>query len=278
MAYTPDTPLVGEERARVYSAIAVAAWRDHTARSGVATPTTRAAPRGRPETPPEGRAQVPRRFASVHRQEASSGSDTPSSRPLSSSVRFQPSESVDAGDTEERLSVPDTDGSAEPETTPLLLECEYGRLLVMPVLISSLINPTESGRTRRLQRASLQRHDRSRRTSHTGSSDAALSRPSPAILRLMGGVTDEGTTDAGFSTEEEAPSGAETDKDSVRSGSRRGENGTVMLLTLHTRDGVPSDGQQTWRTLQHQALCFAEANAPDGRPLAELLQRTVPIS
>lgn len=124
MAYTPDTPLVGEERAGAYSAIAVAAWRDHVARSGLTTPTTRTAPRGRPETPPEGRAQVPRRFTSVHRQEASSGSDTQQQRPLSSSVRFQPSESVDAADAEERLSVPDTDGIVEPETSPLLLECE----------------------------------------------------------------------------------------------------------------------------------------------------------
>ena len=124
MAYTPDTPLAGEERARAYSAIAVAAWRDHFARSGLATPTARTASRARPETPPEGRAQMPRRFASVHRQEASSGSDTPQQRALSSSVRFQPSESADGADAEERLSTPDTDGVLEPETQPIQSECE----------------------------------------------------------------------------------------------------------------------------------------------------------
>lgn len=124
MAYTPDTPLVGEERARAYSAIAVAAWRDHIARSGLTTPTARTAPRGHPETPPEGRAQVPRRFTSMPRQDASSGSDTPAQRTLSSSVRFQPSESADGADAEERLSVPDTEGALESETLPIQLECE----------------------------------------------------------------------------------------------------------------------------------------------------------
>lgn len=91
----------------------------------------------------------------------------------------------------------------------------------------------------------------------------------------MGGGTDEGT-DTGFSTEDELASGADTDKDSVRSGSvvrsstEMATGGTVMLLTLHVpwadgRGPPPTDpvAQQAWQTLQSQATCFAEANAPD---------------
>ncbi|WFD03287.1 hypothetical protein MOBT1_001976 [Malassezia obtusa] len=271
MAHAPHTPLASEERARLYSAVSVAAWRAHLARTSRAAPTPRTA-RGRSETPPEPRTHTPRRLTSAHHREHSDSPETLGRMP-SASVRF------DGLESGERSPAVDTDASSDLETLPLLLDGEHGRLLVVPVLISSLTNATETAHTRRRHRASLARHDRSRRASHTGSSDAAQSRPAPAFLRSMGGTTDEGTTDTGFSTEDELPSGADTDRDSVRSGGRRGgEHGTVMLLTLRAPKACAddADAERVWQALQRQAACFSEANTPDTTTVATSDARVAP--
>ncbi|WFD00107.1 hypothetical protein MYAM1_002853 [Malassezia yamatoensis] len=261
MAIPTEHPLmVGEERACMYSAIAVSAWRDHVAKSGRQTPLARMGMRAKMGSSPELRSQPPRRFPSVQRTETMSASDTLTG-PDSSGSHGPMSDS-----TEPNL---DSESGKDTETTPLLLECEHGRLFIMPVLVSNLASSADFGMKRRSQRSSLARQDRSRRPSHAGSSDAAPNRPSPAFLRLTGGITDDATTDAGFSTEEELPSGADTDKDSVRSGSvlRNGDPGTVMLLSLHTpllsdpHSPYDLDTNQVWHTLQCQAVSFAEANA-----------------
>ncbi|WFD44394.1 hypothetical protein MPSI1_003062 [Malassezia psittaci] len=261
MAIPTEHPLmVGEERACIYSAIAVSAWREHVAKAGRQTPLARMSMRGKMGSSPELRSHPQRRFPSVQRQDNMSASDT-LTRPDSSGSNGQLSDNAEPN-LESEL-------GKDTETTPLLLECEYGRLFIMPVLVSNLASSADLGLKKRSQRSSLARQDRSRRPSHAGSSDAAPNRPSPVFLRLTGGITDDATTDAGFSTEEELPSGAETDKDSVRSGSvlRNGDPGTVMLLSLHTpllsdsNSPYDVDTKQVWHTLQCQALSFAEANA-----------------
>lgn len=282
MATTPDTLSTGEERARTYSAMAVAAWRKRMARLGrtAPAPTPRLAPRGRRECSPEVRT-ASRRLASSQRRDTSVG--------RSSGSRLQAPDSTPGNEAEERPPAPETDPPTHAETAPLLLETPHGRLLVAPVLIASLASMAEPLRSRRLHRASYARQDRSRRPSHTGSSDAAGGRPTPAILRSMGPLTDEGT-DTGLSTEDELPSGADTDRDSVRSANalRGSEHGTVMLLTLraplptpmrapeevhasqlptdadlaHAEDPAAAAQASVWQTLLSQALCFSEANAP----------------
>ncbi|PKI82943.1 hypothetical protein MVES1_003719 [Malassezia vespertilionis] len=224
----------GEARARALAAVSIAAWREHAWRNAAPlSGSTRFTQKGSVTASPEQR--------SAHRRMGSN----PRREQLSASARGRRDSSLD-----------ERERSDDTATLPLCIECEYGRLLVLPLHIASLVPAAYKGRETRTSRAHPSPHGPSRRTSYAGSSDNAAVRTSVAVTRSA--VNTDESYDTALSTEDELPSGQDTDKESVVASvgrlERRGQD-TILLLTLNA---AHSDAHEPWQVLLDQALSFAE--------------------
>lgn len=120
-----DTPLDGEDRARILSAIAVAAWRDQMQPSAPPTSVANRATPRKQDMSPEVRTHNARRFHSSHRRDASTSTDTPGRMSNGAgAVRFQGNDGSGMSEVEEHSPALESETLGDAETLPLLLENE----------------------------------------------------------------------------------------------------------------------------------------------------------
>lgn len=133
MASDIDTPLDGEDRARILSAIAVAAWRDQMQPSVPPTPVAnRATPRKQDLSSPEVRTHNARRFHSSHRRDASTSTDTPGRMPNGAgALRFHGHDGSGMSEVEKHSPALESETPGEAETLPLLLENEVSAFFLL---------------------------------------------------------------------------------------------------------------------------------------------------
>jgi hypothetical protein len=146
----------------------------------------------------------------------------------------------------------------------LLIETKYGRICIVSIRVPSLAKP--AGRTRRQAAAPL--NSRSPRTSlSTGSVSTSTDAPNTSVVGLRSTSSENGADVASFSTEDELPSGQETDdresivsSDVARTDTLYSE--PIMLLSLVAAPtkspSFESDISTTWHKLYAQARAFAE--------------------
>lgn len=145
----------------------------------------------------------------------------------------------------------------------LLIETKYGRICIVSIRVPSLAKPER--RTRRQAAALL--NSRSPRTSlSTGSVSTSTDAPNTSVVGLRSISSEHGADVASFSTEDELPSGQDTDdresivsSDVPRTDTLYSE--PIMLLSLvaaPTQSPFESDTTTTWHKLYAQARAFAE--------------------
>ncbi|WFD29934.1 hypothetical protein MSPP1_000948 [Malassezia sp. CBS 17886] len=288
MAPITSAPPLGEEHARLVAAIAVAAWRDEAMRSSPASARTN--PGSRAGSPELHRHAPARRAGVAACHNRSLSVETPRMKHAAGHPRAPgPDKGLPSSIVSMRTGVHnplfDTlSRENEQMAAPLLLQCNLGRLLVLPIRLPGVAEP----QVRRGVRASRNKtplRDRSRRTSLTGSlrsgsGDVSGASARPARRRMHGLVDGDGTE--AYSTEDDMVSGADTDWESGRSplgaarDARRGQD-TVVLFVLNasgplapyvhspTGTNLAAAQQMTtdegaWRILLDQATAFIDAD------------------
>lgn len=244
MAPDAPTPLEGVEWAQSVSAVATTAWREEQARKEGAKRAAR-----RPPPSPSMRTQ--------------------------SSARDDPSPSPNPGARGSTLRTGTTDAQSlddgSDSDAPVLIECELGRLLVLPVYVPGMSQGPEAAHPRRRRRAKTAPHSRhARHASGSTSTNSASGEGGTSRAAHHGHVAGsalEGTDIGEFSTEEEVASGQDTEPESARSSDVGGRHGPSLLLTLNSVILPAESGayeintapETAWHALYGQARMFSDS-------------------
>lgn len=239
MSPAPDTACAPEEYARRLAAVAMTAWRDR--RTKLARPAGSSLAHGLPVRrsdtlsiyEPGCSIEAQKRRSSAGRHDTLTSSDY--------EERSQPAGDVD---------IDDSDG-------PMLIECDYGMLLIYPVHLPCKSVPDERRRIRRqLRPPPSQQGSRRPSFAHSSCSQSGETSSAKNVLQTLRSVasTDE-QGDAVCSTEDD------TDLDSLRSEHALKMNTLSLLLVLNADSSSSS-------TLLQQARAFAECNRTGSPPLA----------
>ncbi|WFD27153.1 hypothetical protein MNAN1_002149 [Malassezia nana] len=238
MSLAPPTACAPEEYARRLSAVAMTAWRDR--RMKLARPAGSSRAHGLP----------PRT------------SDTLSIHELGCSIDAQKRSSAGRHDTlassdNEERSQPMVNADMDDSDGPMLIECDYGMLLVYPVHLPRKSGPDERRRIRRLLRPPPSQQG-SRRPSFAHSSCSLSGETSSAksvLQNLRSATSTDEPGDAVCSTEDD------TDLESLRSEHALKTNTSSLILVLNADASSIS-------TLWQQARAFAECSRTGSPPWA----------
>lgn len=169
---------------------------------------------------------------------------------------------------DQSVSGAETESESCDTNTPMFVECEHGRLLIVRIHAHAITEQHERYRQTRLSRPPLRSRMRSRHPSFANSTGsgpgvADVSATHHAVASLRAQTFVEESLDMGFSTEDET----DVDSASGPDGLKVDLLANSLLLVLQ----APSTGvsSATWDTLVHQAVVFADANAhAPSRPFA----------
>ena len=282
MAPPAHAPPSAEERARMLAAIAITAWRKN------AKQVRRATTMPVPERPVPASAsaaitasvrnsRTQRRLSTSRPRDASSHSSHSARerRPSSerpglprASMRRALRDMEGAVSEDQSVSGAETESESCDTNTPMFVECEHGRLLIVRIHAHAITEQHERCRQTRLSRRPLRSRMRSRHPSFANSTSSGpgvgdVSATHHAVANLRAQTFAEESLDMGFSTEDET----DVDSASGPDGLKGDLLAQSLLLVLH----APSTGASsaTWDTLVRQAVVFADANAhAPSRPFA----------